>query len=75
MEHTRQSGLDFGLHFQTKALETFQVAPSSLGSGGKRDSRFVDGAEKSHEAAAEHIYGTHKTVKARSWPSFSGESP
>ena len=31
--HTRQSGPDSGLSFKVKVLKTFQVVPSSLGSG------------------------------------------
>ena len=33
MAHTRQSRPDSGLGFQVKVLKTFQVVPSSLGSG------------------------------------------
>jgi len=34
MAHVRQSGPESGLDFQIKVLKTFQVVPSSLGSGG-----------------------------------------
>ena len=33
MAHTRQSGPDFGLGFQVKVLQKFEVVPFSLGSG------------------------------------------
>ena len=33
MAHARQSRPDSGLEFQEKVLDTFQVAPSSLGCG------------------------------------------
>ena len=36
MAHIRQSRPDYGLCFQAKVLETFQVVPSSLGSGRTR---------------------------------------
>ena len=44
MEHIRQSRPDSGLGFQVKVRKTFQVVPSSLGSGLKSDMiRFLHG--------------------------------
>ena len=58
MEHIRQSRPDPGLHFQVKVLETFQVVPSFLESGEKRDPRVFNSAGECYKATVERAWHT-----------------
>ena len=53
MAHTRHSGPDFGLDFQEKVLETFQVVPASPGGGNGTIAN--KGHSNSHGARPVHL--------------------
>ena len=75
----RQSWPDFGLGFQAEFLESFEVIPSSIGSGyafgtGLRvGTRCLSTLLRANMAHVVRVNGTCKTVEARFWPWLSGE--